>query len=128
MITVHIAFEEVTPREIADLYMEEFCRTYKNMTHNNLTLPRLGRWRYCSDERTSGLSLYRYEVEWEAEVDVLAVWGEQNYHEQATIFVGESFDIETPDCYNIVSEDFTPIFTTYSLIDRRVTTRYVPRG
>ena len=41
MITVHIAFEEVTPREIADLYMEEFCGTYKNMTHSNLTLPRL---------------------------------------------------------------------------------------
>ena len=128
MITLHIAFEEVTPREIADLYMEEFCRTYKNMTLNSRTPPRLGRWRYCSDERTSGLSLYRYEVEWEAEADVLAVWGEQNYHEQATIFVGESFDIETPDCYNIVSEDFTPIFTTYSPIDHRVTTRYVPRG
>lgn len=128
MITVHIAFEEVTAREIADIYMEQFCRTYKNMTLDNRTLPRLGRWRWCSEERTSGLSLFVYEVEWEAEADVIAVWGEQNYHEHATIFVGDSFDIETPDCYDIVSEDFTPIYTTYSPIDHRVTTRYIPRG
>lgn len=128
MITLHIAFEEVTPREIADIYMEQFCRTYKDMTLDARTLPRLGRWQYCSGERTSGLSLYRYEIEWEAEADVMAIWGEQNYQEQVTIFIGESFDIETPDCYNIVDENFTPIFTTYSPNDHRITTRYVPRG
>ena len=42
MITVHIAFEEVTAREIADIYMEQFCRTYKNMTLDNRTLPLTG--------------------------------------------------------------------------------------
>lgn len=129
MIKVHVALEINETRDVVDRYIREFCKLYQHITpKEGEVLPKLGKWTFVSYEHTSGLHLYRYEVHWASKDNVMATIGKKDYKEEATIFVGPSFNIDTPNCYNIVSKDFVNHFSAVNKDGKRIVTRYVPRG
>lgn len=127
MINVFILFEEPTDRYLADVYIRHFWKQYAKMEVGKHRALKLGPWAFVDSCKTSGLHMFNYVISWADESAVAAACGEQNYHEAATIFVGDSVTIETPDDYDIVDESFTPIMTNFDASDNSVTTRYVPR-
>ena len=127
MINVFILFEEPADRYLADIYIRRFWKQYATMEVGKRTALKLGPWDFVDSCKISGLHMFNYTIPWADESAVAALCGEQNYHEAATIFVGDSFSIETPDCYEIVDESLTPIMTSFDDTDNCVMTRYVPR-
>lgn len=127
MINVFILFEEPADRYVSDIFIRRFWKQYSHMEVGDHTALKLGPWSFVDSGVVSGLHMFNYVIPWADESAVTAVWGEQNYHEVATIFIGDSFTIETPDDYDIVDESFTPIMVSFDGEDNSVTTRYVPR-
>lgn len=127
MINVFILFEEPADRYLADIYIRHFWKQYAKMEVDGHTPLKLGPWTFVDSCKISGLHMFNYTIPWADESAVAALCGKQNYHEAATIFIGDDITIETPDDYDIVDESFTPIMINFDAADCSVTTRYVPR-